>query len=115
MTRLYYTDPLAAAWMAKHHGVSLYTGSYPDDFDAYSYRNWMHCQDDYFFRLNQQGTRSVFYIKPDSMPLFNAMPGDVVMIANGNEAHRINVPCALSPGERIVERHGLAFIWPESK
>ena len=39
MIRYFYTDPLAAAWMAKHFAFTLYLGNLEaDDFDAYSTR-----------------------------------------------------------------------------
>lgn len=63
--RYFYTDPLAAAWMAKHFGM------------LFQFENGRECyfdEDPHVFRL----TSSRFFIHPDSMRLLEPQVGDAV-------------------------------------
>jgi len=97
---VYYADPIAAIFMMMNHGVMFII----DDGQQLT-------ADRLHVSVFLSGVK--FNIHPDSYPIFNAQSGDMVLIASGNEAYRINVPCRLSPGERIVLRGDVPFIWPE--
>ncbi len=122
--RHFYTDPLAAAWMAKHCDMQLYLGIYPDDFDSYGSRNWQHCQDDWFYRqvrLGQVAPR--FYIHPDSLPLLEPRPRDLIRFVNADadslvyrlvkEGEDTSYSC--EDWFRIVDREKKSFMWPETE
>jgi hypothetical protein len=55
-----------------------------------------------------------FFISEESMPLLQARKGDLVLLANGMEAYRYSTAARLDKGERIVERDGKAFFWPDT-
>ena len=42
-------------------------------------------------------------------------PGDLVLIARGNEAHQVQRTTRLAGAEKIIMRDGKAFIWPEKE
>lgn len=131
-TRYYYSDPLAAAWMARHHGFTSYTGNLEaDDFDSYSDRNWHHCVDDWRYRLVKHGVQHapIFYLHPESLHLLAPQVGDLVLFDHCvSPRHSFVVsPQDQPPGRlrlegstaidvsdaRIILRKGLAFHWPE--
>ncbi len=136
MTRHFYTDPLAAAWMAKHFGMRFHTGG--DDMCVITV--------DFCFNRYGEDFTSIggkLYIHPDSLHLLDPVPGDIVFYDNGHggegwdefkcliESDDLRYPYAgsgepimlLDSGEtpcrsrlrRIIQRNGLAFHWPESE
>jgi hypothetical protein len=109
--RYFYPDPLAPAWMARHFGMT---------FDLVEWQP------------------DKFYIHPDSLPLLNVQYGDVIQMTvrpNGitpttlvmtNSEGTIYMNNGLSGsmfnertftfadgGWQIIQRNGIAFIWPE--
>lgn len=115
MTRYFYTDPLAAAWMAKHFGVNYLYFSQEDG----------GCQfyEGVGFRMELPNRNGRFYIQPDSLHLLTAQLGDLCkfrgITAIGEED--FESPQYWEVGERqqgwqeIIRRNGLAFHWPESE
>lgn len=126
--RYFYTDPLAAAWMAKHFGMQ-YVSPINATFDwskanSYSSRNgnWMI-----------PGDRLI--IHPASLKLLEPMVGDIGINDDGRTGSyraayerrsdkiemmpEISVPAGFyerlaAIGEaRIIQRNGIAFMWPE--
>jgi hypothetical protein len=53
-----------------------------------------------------------FYVTDETVSVLRARRGDVVLIANGQEAHVKPTDGALDPGEVILMRDGKAFITP---
>ena len=106
--RYFYTDPLAAAWMAKHFGMRLRP-------DCYSERALPDGEDITRFAHHAFGGR--FYVHPDSLHLLEPREADL---------YATDIGCgwlATTPSEswkrqvghfRIVQRKGMAFFWPES-
>lgn len=103
--RYFYTDPLAAAWMAKNFGMKFNGGT---EFDE-PYR---HSEID--------EVTSKFYIHPDSVKLLEQRVGDLVWLDMGEscmpsigsliedeEGRKLCLDCP------ILQREGKAFIWPE--
>lgn len=120
-TNLFYTDPLAAAWMAKHFGME--------------FRFWRW--NDLSFQFlptgrNKNPDHSRLYIQPESLPLLKPKEWDIGQRLQG-------VPVVVCTPEnyeefrkhglsrnyvafgdsllddyfRIRQRNGLAFHWPE--
>lgn len=66
--KLYYTDPLKAAWMAREFGVVFISSCTDDTLD------W----ENDFCEVSPQGWNcSKLYIHPDSLSIFEPMEGDV--------------------------------------
>lgn len=123
MTRYFYTDPLAAAWMAKHFGMRfgifergkfnwepIYYGGY-----------WGPIKEgDSFFSENVEK----FYIHPDSVKLLEPQVLDVaqetnkddrkrvVQIASPVQASQISDEIKMGLG-KIIQRNSITFMWPE--
>jgi hypothetical protein len=107
MKRFFYTDPLAAAWMTAKFGmefIDLITGRIePSDIGT---------------ALFSRG-----YIAPGSLHLLEPQIGDTcdVMEDEWNVSRRVNDVYdreAFKAGwklERIIDRFGIAFMWPESE
>jgi hypothetical protein len=131
--RYFYTDPLAAAWMAKYHGMTLYIGHLPDDYDAYSAVNWWHAIDDERYRREKFKQLDIhFFVHPDSLHLLEAqmddwggdrrISGNVISITaslvtiDTIERHNGKTHYCIPRFEfRTQKRNGIAFIWPETE
>ncbi len=139
MTRWYYDDPLAAAWMAKHHGIffqGMSTNSNSFRLSRQNYCGWAHyvvpmpglCE----FTIETSILRSVprFYVAPDCVRLLEPQIGDILQIVgghyHGNVVHG-EVPAHMKArwtggpefqppeyvGVTIIQRNGIAFHWPK--
>ncbi|WP_435008031.1 hypothetical protein P12x_005298 [Tundrisphaera lichenicola] len=120
MTRFFYTDPLAAAWMAKHFGMQLqYIEHYSDD-------SWYAkiCHEKIVDIAAKYGFDSYelkeIHIHPDSLHLLEPQEGDYVdlhpnglLIHNGAEFN--DAFLKRESNWRIIQRNGIAFHWPESE
>jgi hypothetical protein len=140
MTRWYYDDPLAAAWMAKHHAMTFSTEGIMDDKSATA---WM-CSVGPVSFLGDEATVKTslhernFYIHPDSLSLLKPQVGDLVAFSDEKVVpvfdkgqlfyhrreidpyHRLMVLNAhfasepyLSMKQHIIQRNGIAFHWPK--
>jgi hypothetical protein len=104
--RYYYTDPLAAAWMAKHHGMLF------EDFGDLAHRYAGPClyscldEDHVSFKSKR------FYIHPDSLHLLEPQVGDFYVNDFGH-GYRLCSEDNLESVERILERDGQPIHWPE--
>lgn len=124
MKHYFYTDPLAAGWMAKHHNIQ---------FERY-----------YFFGIETQlieegwynkavvgwmgEDKPKFYIHPDSLHLLEPEEGDVG-ISPLNDWEMACLFCDAEwvistpdnhftvevPNIKIIQREGKPFFWPESE
>jgi hypothetical protein len=123
MNRCFFTDPLAAAWMAKHHGFTLYVGDIEaDDIDAYSAHNSHHVVDDWGYR-RRPGCQLLpidrIYVHPSSMHLLEPDLGDVCDYDGefpGStiwQMHDHSEPAEVF--KSIIQRNGVPFHWPESE
>jgi hypothetical protein len=134
--RQFYTDPLAAAWMAKHFGMrftACWLGPGPQ-------REYECMPDDWHFEVHDNRTGR-YYIHPDSLSLLEPRKGDLVSLPYGEygiiESLEENgkVACGTIHGiaimnrymplkaysarglvpahESIIQRDGKPFFWPE--
>lgn len=90
--KYFYTDLLSAAWMAKHHGI-IFTG------------------DNFRLTMSHGGLINFIpdkiIVHSDSMHIFFPQEGDMV---NCVASHFVG-----NPDARIIQRNGIAFIWPETE
>ena len=123
--RYFYTDPLAAAWMAKHFGMRF--GFYDERSDFREYEVPITGEDDFW-----RADRGRFYIHHHSLPLLEPRPGDFGMDCVGNPSEGV-IPCRYvhsrgvpqwiaytqhnwgqPTGEvKIIQRDGKPFHFPE--
>jgi hypothetical protein len=136
--RIFYTDPLAAAWMAKHFGMKFADG------EGRTASVW-YDTDGVFVSWDSIIPIERAYIHPDSRPLLDPCVGDILRLyfyspeeddkhgavmtgfyAGGREAitwfrapkdggiekqlHKID-----DHQWRIIQRQGTSFHWPESE
>lgn len=83
MTRAFYTDPHAAAWMTKHHGMQLYCPVWQGDGVAKKQSNlpvplWVYGRIIEATSRKSLGVDS-FTISQESMELLNPKVGDFVL------------------------------------
>jgi hypothetical protein len=106
MRRYFYSDPLAAVWMAKHFRMKLAAGGFclmPESVDAFLQR----------LGSGVNGERYVDH--PDSAPLLDPRPGDLVEDDIRSKV-RVLTPAHFpykAALHRIVQRNGRPFHWPE--
>jgi hypothetical protein len=98
MKRFFYTDLLAAAWMAKHFGMRFWSGDHEIHLlpfvDSQKKGRWLLHPD------------SLLLLEPRAGDLLTGRNRKVFMIYEGGES---------LPHARVVERNGIAFMWPESE
>lgn len=118
--RWFYTDPLAAAWMAKHFGMK---------FEHHELRQEQHDEDfigrqdysDFFFVT--MGLHNVldageekFVVARESLGLLEVAVGDMVLDSDGINGIAVLLPLQLEQCRgAIIERKGIPFMWPESE
>lgn len=99
MTRYFYTDPLAAAWMAKHFQMQI--GDYTTSEETICFWGF------------QEGCNK-FYIYPDSLSILQPQGGDLIEVTIGTEQYTLYYYSGgLAPGDKIIQRNGKQFFWPE--
>lgn len=119
MSRWYYTDPLAAAWMAKH--FDFYIGWYEEE-------RW--CKHSSVEDIVAHPMSAKLYIHPDSLPLLEPKCYDIIeAIGMGagcppnyyymtyENFHSWNILNPNTPHTlyKIIQRNGLPFMWPEQE
>ena len=93
MTKLYYTDPLAAAYMAREFGVKMILGStlysikkYPSLLKEYEDRGYVSPRDyDFWHSWKKNFHTEKFYIDPEQHKIFEPKEGDVLMYSEGEK------------------------------
>lgn len=117
--RYYYTDALAAAWMAKHFGMKFY---HPDG-DEFAPVGTSDAVD--LFINAEHGQR--LYIHHDSLALLEPQSGDIALNCDGDATRlcddddtpfqgwtRISTAREfIGTAAEIIHRNELAFFWPE--
>lgn len=143
MKRFFYTDPLAAAWQAKHFGTKFgieHNGKVVWDCIGTLGGPWGPLTDPSDI-LDPISEHDCLYVHPDSLPLlspqvndyveyYNCFLGTIWKRENGlfllQETSLNNPPEEVShytPMERveakfidrIIQRNGIPFMWPESE
>lgn len=127
--RYFYKDPLAAAWMMKHFGVTYYVP------DVHGFASVTEIED-----LQLQALDKKFYIHPDSLHLLEPQVGDAIepsssvmgiyKIGNAIMVDRtinaiphiayMDLKTVMSIEKKwgknkIIQRNGIPFMWPESE
>lgn len=112
--RYFYTDPLAAAWMAKHFGMKF----------------WNEQHEICVIPLVDAEKDGNIYIHPDSMHLLEPRDNDIVTKVKEDgdwydvghvydkqfrDGNPYGDEQAFEGDERIIQRNGIAFMWPESE
>ncbi|HEX4611218.1 MAG TPA: hypothetical protein VH092_23705 [Urbifossiella sp.] len=104
--RYFFTDPISAVWMVKAFRFKVMAGSFciqPESVDA-------------FFELLGSGTRHDKYeVHPESIPLLEPKPGDVVEEAGARTKLKKLVPANFpltGTGCVILQRSGRPFFTP---
>lgn len=128
MTRYYYTDPLAAAWMAKQYGMQFE----PREKSWNKIEHWtsLIAELEDCHSIEEDRARGKYYIHPDSLPLLEPNIGDLVIFLNARTTHIVSDVCSFASGYKtisvqdkdnnfypeelkIIQRNNIAFIWPE--
>lgn len=111
--RFFYTDQLAAAWMAKHFRMEF--------IGPNGNLVWV-CIDfeqQWFSEAGNDGSETQkAYIHPDSLHLFEPKTDDVVLMNDMDGANSLEFWWeGRNKGKpiRIIEREGYAFHWPQSE
>jgi hypothetical protein len=104
--RYFFTDPAAAVWMVKAFRFKVMAGSFclqPESVDA-------------FFQLLAGGARHERYeVHPESVPLLDPKPGDVVEESGARTKLKKLVPANFpltGTGYVILQRSGRPFFTP---
>jgi hypothetical protein len=104
--RFFYTDPLAAAWMEKNVGMRIHDGDQDKECD---------------FRLSVSNGKKL-YVHPASLSLLEPQVDDICMCrmhlddpASEIVPYRIHVPKTKHDVVAVIQRNGVAFMWPESE
>lgn len=120
--RYYYTDPLAAAWMANHFGMKFTIGTDDETLE------WKH-----FANFPCHMPNWALYIHSDSLHLLEPQAEDVcegLYTGEGRESHLTftywdtvenikmgNLQAILPKRQvrigKIIQRNGIPFMWPE--
>jgi hypothetical protein len=104
--RFFFTDPISAAWMVKAFRFKVMAGSFciqPESLDA-------------FFQLLGTGAKHDKYeVHPESIPLLEPKPGDVVEEAEARTKIKKLTPANFpltGSGYVIIQRSGRPFFTP---
>ena len=92
--RYFYTDPLAAQWMDEKFQMRFVDPSEPV---------WWHVDP----------IPPKIFVHPDSLHLLEMRHGDIILDQNGNPD--VQAGEMSSAGCKIIQRKGIAFMWPESE
>lgn len=127
MTRRFYTDPLAAEWMAKHFGMrfrGFYNSHYSDveilfnGADGYFHSGVVDDYDPDSVPSDICGiSPRQYFIHSESLHLLEPLVGD--LLTSGEEIHNSIAVATLSDLERcgvgVIRRKGIPFMWPEQE
>lgn len=117
LPRYFYTDPLAAAWMAKHFGMR---------FTAWNGKSRAYNEIQVLPLIDSENHYQRL-VHPDSLPLLEPRESDEGFDSDGRQCYfrdgKWFVPhtVASSADEdatlpiAIDKRNGIAFLWPESE
>lgn len=127
--RYFYTDPLAAAWMAKHFGMKFKD----EHIEVFPVRSWISLQDLKGIDVELKEFAK-FYLHPDSVKLLEPQHSDVVLCAIcGTDGKHLYDDAGFASDDgrvvtdlfynddkgiktddcKIIQRNGIAFHWPE--
>lgn len=113
--RYYYTDALAAAWMAREFGV---------EFAIPSYEIWFGTSIETMRELCRYCHDDYFYLTPDSEKILEPQEGDIKTIEHAPPMARTRDDFKESLAEtlgitqpsiitKVIQREGKPFFWPE--
>ena len=90
MAKLYYDDPLAAAYMAREFGV---------EFEGDNYQSLTES----CYMANSKPKEMPFIVRPNSLHVFEPMEGDLFF------------NCSKEKKRKIIQRNNKPFFWPKSE
>ena len=105
MSKLYYTDPLKAAWMTREFGVKVQMLIYLDDGTCLSDVLSIPSILDFYMRM----PTIKLYIHPDSYGIFEPQKRDRVV---GRMLWRYDKGYYLDKDSKIIQRDDKAFFMP---
>lgn len=118
MARYFYTDPIAAAWMVRHHDMKVMaevtTGNGKREQKPIPLWAWGRVIENWAMSAYEER----FYISPESLPILEPKAGDVVQFGDDHFGVFIEPEPEYRPnfsGIRIIERNGVAFHWPQKE
>ncbi len=108
--RFFYTDPLAAAWMAKHFGMKFVSSAGEEI-------KWCFVERCFYTDSHPQEWDMPFCIHPDSLRILEPSAGDLIQRIGHTHTTRIMraeeaITVSLDT-HKIIQRNGVAFLWPE--
>lgn len=141
--KYYYTDPLAAAWMEKHHGVRYIDNDMPlsgKEDSALSTSPMIHKInfDDYVKRgtdglvpihkaiclecdeADEYSAAKKYYLHPNTLHLLQPQVGDVLLSDWPEHGKENPEPFYFFEGRGVydchtIQRKGIPFMWPEAE
>jgi hypothetical protein len=127
MTRLFYSDPLAAAYMAKHFGMR-FISEVIENAEVMPHDVMFHptlSEDESTLVADGELHDAVcltcaepedkLYLHPGSLPLLEVQLGDMVSDGINGIAVLLEVQLEQCRGARIIQRQGTPFMWPEQE
>lgn len=124
--RYFYTDPLAVAWNAKHHGMRFkwVEGDEPK-------QSWREDGKDilyslmWFDEIDYSNGPKLYDVHPESLHLLKPLVGDLLECESKNPGGQRShfwydvltpLTAILTQNvKRIIQRDGIPFMWPESE
>lgn len=117
----FYSDPLAAAWMAKHFGMQF---DIAHTYECYDIGDFV--QSDYSFNISEIERK--YYVHLESLTLLEPLAGDILDFTDQDSTNIYQVSekrryyndidvnsavAAINEGGKIIQRNGVVFHWPE--
>jgi hypothetical protein len=130
--KYYYTDPLAAAWMAKHFGmrfcahdgehIEIKQDGFRGTCEGEEWDRWLRSE-----RSSPYEYKKLAYIHPDSLHLLEPKVGDLVELSFDTQRGVVSTHQRYTEEQakehiagvhswkryKSIQRNGLAFMWPE--
>ena len=133
MTRWFYSDPLAAAWMCGKFGMCIYTHGLNNGVHP---KRWQDFEETLPSLAKDaiDGCEDRYYIHPESLHLLDPQVGDLCLFTPHKYGHIEETEKQKEIGGKqhevvmldgfyeeasyfgaIIQRNGIAFMWPESE
>jgi hypothetical protein len=112
MKRYFYTDPLAAAWMAKHFGMQIFAWATDSVSDCEHIARDKRCSP----------PSQNYLVDACSLSLLEPQEFDMVLYPDGAFTRIVGstvgidkAKITIGNGGKIIQRNGISFMWPESE
>lgn len=109
--KLFYTDPLASAYMAREFGVE-----YRAKPSGLAVTCDVSLDDGMGKSINIKPNGDVYYIHPDSYHIFEPRVGDYVSFRKDKEVYLVDEYSSWDvPPDKIIQRNNKPFFMPEGE